>query len=323
MTGLSDRRGPVIGSPTNQGRHTKGVRAVRRWSIAVAVLVAVLGAACGDDATVAPPTTEGTDTSTTGEATEGPQCTPESLAVKEPGTLTVGADSPAFPPYFVDNDPTNGEGFESAVAYAVAERLGFSEDQVTWTVVPFNASFAPGPKDFDFYITQVSIRPRREEAVDFSIPYYTSNQAIIALDASPVADATSIEELRSAKLGAQIGTTSLEYIQTTIQPEQQPFVYDTTNDAKSALEAGQVDGLVLDLPTAYFITAVEIPEASIVGQFTLESGGATDEWGLVMEEGSELRTCVDQALQELIDDGTLAAITEEWMSGGGEVPTLE
>jgi polar amino acid transport system substrate-binding protein len=243
--------------------------------------------------------------------------------VKEPGTLTVGADSPAFPPYFIDNDPTNGQGFESAVAYAVADRLGFSEDEVNWIVVPFNASFAPGPKEFDFYITQVSIRPRREEAVDFSIPYYTSNQAIIALDASPVADATSIEDLRSAKLGAQIGTTSLEYIQTTIQPEQQPFVYDTTSDAKSALENRQVDGLVLDLPTAYFITAVEIPEASIVGQFTLESGGATDEWGLVMEEGTELRTCVDQALQELIDDGTLAAITEEWMSGGGEVPTLE
>jgi polar amino acid transport system substrate-binding protein len=296
---------------------------VRRWFIAVAVLVAVLGAACGDDAVVAPRTTEGTDVATDGEATEGPECTPETLPVKEPGTLTVGADSPAFPPYFVDNDPTNGQGFESAVAYAVAERLGFSEDQVTWTVVPFNASFAPGPKDFDFYITQVSIRPRREEAVDFSIPYYTSNQAIIALDSSPVAGATSIEDLRTAKLGAQIGTTSLEYIQTTIQPEQQPFVYDTTSDAKSALEAGQVDGLVLDLPTAYFITAVEIPEASIVGQFTLESGGATDEWGLVMEEGSELRTCVDQALQELIDDGTLAAITEEWMSGGGEVPTLE
>ena len=298
---------------------------MRRWFIAVAVLVAVLGAACGDDATVAPTTTEGTDVATDG-GTEEPTvdpCATDTLPVKEPGTLTVGADSPAFPPYFVDNDPTNGQGFESAVAYAVAERLGFSEDQVTWTVVPFNASFAPGPKDFDLYITQVTIRPKREEAVDFSIPYYTSNQAIIALDASPVADASSIEDLRTAKLGAQIGTTSLEYIQTTIQPEQQPFVYDTTNDAKSALEAGQVDGIVLDLPTAYFITAVEIPEASVVGQFTLESGGATDEWGLVMEEGSELRTCVDQALQELTDDGTLATITEEWMSGGGEVPTLE
>ena len=298
---------------------------MRRWFILVSVLVAVLGAACGDDAVVAPPTTEGTDVATDGGTAEPTvdECTPETLPVKEPGTLTVGADSPAFPPYFIDNDPTNGQGFESAVAYAVAERLGFSEDEVNWIVVPFNASFAPGPKEFDFYITQVSIRPRREEAVDFSIPYYTSNQAIIALDASPAADATSIEDLRTAKLGAQIGTTSLEYIQTTIQPEQQPFVYDTTNDAKSALEAEQVDGLVLDLPTAYFITAVEIPEASIVGQFTLESGGATDEWGLVMEEGSELRTCVDQALQELIDDGTLAEITEEWMSGGGEVPTLE
>lgn len=299
---------------------------MRKVLLSLAVLV-VVGAACAEEEPTAQPTPEATEESPAGSPTaESPTadaCAKENLPLTSAGVLTVGTSQPAFPPYVLDNDPTSGTGFESAVSYEVASRLGFAQDEVTWIRVPFGKSFAPGPKDFDFYLAQVSIRPKRDEAVDFSVPYYTSNQALIALKTSPIADATSIADLADARLGAEIGTTSLAYIQEVIQPSEQARVYDTTSDAKSALEAERIDGIVVDLPTAYFITAVEIPKATIVGQFTLESGGATDEWGLVFEEGNALRDCVNQALEAMTADGTLDAITEEWMSGGGAVPVLQ
>ncbi|TXH41865.1 MAG: amino acid ABC transporter substrate-binding protein, partial [Actinobacteria bacterium] len=208
---------------------------------------------------------------TTASASPSPSasvdCSPESLQTLTPGTLTVGTDSPAYPPYFEDDDPSNGKGFESAVAYAVADELGFAQDQVTWVTVPFNKSYAPGAKDFDFDINQISITPKRQKAVDFSEGYYTVNQAVVALEDSPIANATTLAELQEAKLGAQVGTTSLDFITEDIQPTQQPMVYNDTNDAKSALEAGQIDGIVVDLPTAYYVTAVEFDNAKIVGQF--------------------------------------------------------
>ena len=241
------------------------------------------------------------------------ECAKENLATLVPGTLTIGTDSPAYPPYFVDDDPTNGQGFESAVAYAVAEGLGFTPEEVTWTVVPFNKSYAPGNKDFDFDINQISITPERAEVVTFSDGYYTVNQAVIALSDSPVANATTLGELKDARLGAQVGTTSLKYIEDFIQPTADIFVYNDTNDAKSALKNGQIDAIVVDLPTAYYITAVEIPKGKIVGQFPAQEGG--EQFGLLFQKDNPLVTCVNQVLAELKDSGELQAIQDQWLAG--------
>ncbi len=256
------------------------------------------------------------DTTTSSPAaspTASQDCSPESLQTLKPGTLTIGTDSPAYPPYFEDDDPSNGKGFESAVAYAVADQLGFSEDQVTWVTVPFNKSYAPGTKDFDFDINQISITPKRQKAVDFSDGYYTVNQAVVALKDSPIANATTLAELQDAKLGAQVGTTSLDFITEDIQPTQQPYVFNDTNDAKSALENGQIDGIVVDLPTAYYVTAVEFDNAKIVGQFPAADGG--EQFGLLMQKGSPILGCVNQALGALKESGELQQIQDEWLSG--------
>ncbi len=256
------------------------------------------------------------DTTTSSPAaspTASQDCSPESLQTLKPGTLTIGTDSPAYPPYFEDDDPSNGKGFESAVAYAVADQLGFSQDQVTWVTVPFNKSYAPGTKDFDFDINQISITPKRQKAVDFSDGYYTVNQAVVALKDSPIANATTLAELQDAKLGAQVGTTSLDFITEDIQPTQQPYVFNDTNDAKSALENGQIDGIVVDLPTAYYVTAVEFDNAKIVGQFPAADGG--EQFGLLMQKGSPILGCVNQALGALKESGELQQIQDEWLSG--------
>jgi polar amino acid transport system substrate-binding protein len=241
------------------------------------------------------------------------ECSKENLTLVTPGTLTIGTDTPAYPPYFVDDDPSNGQGFESAVAYAVAGNLGFTPEEVTWTVVPFNKSYAPGDKDFDFDINQISITPKREKAVDFSNGYYTVNQAVVALKDSPIANATTIAELQAAKLGAQVGTTSLDFITDVVQPADQPYVYNDTNDAKSALNNGQIDGIVVDLPTAYYVTAVEIDDSKIVGQFPAQDGG--EQFGLLFAKGNPLVSCVNSALDELAASGELQAIQDEWLAG--------
>ena len=241
------------------------------------------------------------------------ECSIENLTLVNPGTLTIGTDTPAYPPYFVDDDPTNGQGFESAVAYAVAETLGFAPEQVSWTVVPFNKSYAPGDKDFDFDINQISITPKRQKAVDFSNGYYTVNQAVVALEDSPIANATTLAELQAAKLGAQVGTTSLDFITDVVQPADQPYVYNDTNDAKSALNNGQIDGIVVDLPTAYYVTAAEIDGSTIVGQFPAQDGG--EQFGLLFAKGNPLVSCVNSALDELAASGELQAIQDEWLAG--------
>ena len=250
------------------------------------------------------------------------ECATENLAVKNAGRLTVGTDSPAYEPWFSDNDPTNGKGFESAVAYAVAEELGFTADQVDWVKVPFNNSYAPGEKKFDFDINQISITPARAEVVDFSDGYYSAAQAVIALKGSPAAEATSLEELKSFKLGAQTGTTSLTAIREGIQPEQDPFVFDDTNSAKQALNNGQLDAFLADLPTAFYITAVEIPKATIVGQFQ-PTAGDQEEFGMLFEKGSELVPCVNQALGSLEESGELAGLEKRWLSDVVDVPELQ
>ena len=247
-------------------------------------------------------------------------CAVEDLPLESEGMLTVATGEPVFEPWMVDDDPTNQQGFESALVYALAEEMGFSADDVTWIRTGFDEVIAPGDKPFDFNIQQYSITEAREEVVNFSEGYYEVEQALVAAEDSPLANAQSLADLQSAQLGAAIGSTSLTYIEEVIQPEVEPRVFDDNAAAKAAFDAGQVDGLVFDLPTAFFITAVEIPDASIVG--VLPRVGDTEQLGLLFEEGSELVPCVNQALQALKDDGTIAALEEEWLSQGGDIPTL-
>jgi polar amino acid transport system substrate-binding protein len=289
-----------------------------RARLVLAAVPLLIAAACA-------PADEGDDTTAqpSGELTPGQgDCAKDQLALKTDGQLTIATDSPAFEPWFAKNDPTNGQGFESAVAYAVADRLGFSKDEVTWVKVRFNNSYKPGPKDFDFDINQISITPERAKVVDFSDGYYSAAQGVIALKDSPVADATSIADLADYKLGAQTGTTSLTAIRDVIQPDEDPLVFTDTNAAKQALQNGQVDAILADVPTAYYITAVEIPQGEIVGQFQPETG-EQEQFGMLFEKGSSLVPCVNAALTELRDDGTLADIEQKWLSDVVDVPVLE
>jgi len=309
---------------------------IPRSGLAAAAVTLVILASCapvdeeGDaadptDATDTPTATESASADEPTESTEPAgvpaNCGPESPDLFQPGQLTVATDSPAYEPYFVNDDPTNGRGFESAVAYAVAEELGFGEDQVEWVTVPFNASYQPGAKQFDFDINQISITPRRAEAVTFSQGYYAAAQAVITLKDNEFADATTLAELQDARLGVQVGTTSLDAIEAEIQPGNAPQVLDDTNAAKQALLNGQVDGIVVDLPTAFYITAVEIPEATIAGQFQVTSG-KTEEFGLLFERDNPYVECVDAALGVLKEDGTLEQIEQQWMSDVVDVPAL-
>ncbi len=301
-----------------------------RGSLAVLPLLSVVlavGAACApvDESTTnaddAPSST--TPASTPSDsAGESAACAKESLPLLEPGTLTIGTDSPAYDPWFSKNDPSNGKGFESAVAYAVAEQLGFSADEVTWVKVPFNTSYKPGAKSFDFDINQISITPARAKVVDFSDGYYEAAQAVIALDGTPGAEATSLADLHELRLGAQTGTTSLTAIREIIKPHDAPAVFEDTNAAKQALLNDQIDALLADLPTAFFISAVEIPKSTIIGQFQPETG-QQEEFGMLFEKGSALVPCVNDALAALRDDGTLASIEQEWLSDAVSVPELQ
>ena len=243
-------------------------------------------------------------------------------AVRTPGTLTIGTDSPAYDPWFSNNDPTNGKGFESAVAYAVADQLGFGKDAVQWVKVPFNSSYAPGAKKFDFDINQISITPARAKVVDFSDGYYAAAQAVITLQGSAADGATSLADLKGLRLGAQTGTTSLSAIRDVIKPDSDPVVFEDTSGAKQALLNGQVDAFLADLPTAFYITAVEIPKSVIVGQFQPQTG-QQEEFGMLFQKGSPLVACVNQALAALKADGTLAQIEQQWLSDVVDVPVLE
>lgn len=313
-------------------------------SIALMLGLMMLLAACsgasvpdeGDDVAEQDATSESVADGTVSEepSDTAVACDAESLPLTSDGTLTVATGEPVFEPWMVDDDPTNGEGFESALVYAVADQLGIAQDQVEWVRTGFDQAVAPGSKDYDFNIQQYSITPERDEVVDFSDGYYEVEQALVAAEDSPVAGAGSVSDLQSAKLGAAIGTTSLDYVDQVIQPETQAQVFDDNAAAKAAFDAGQVDGLVFDLPTAYFITAVEIPDASIVGVLpredtttasesgASEAAGGAEELGMLFEDGSELVPCVNQALGALRDDGTLEALEEQWLSQSGEIPTL-
>ena len=281
-----------------------------RLVLALLALVALMAtlAACGDDGDEA----EEAATSTTAAA-----CLRDDLDTLEPGVLTVGTDKPAFPPYFVDDDPTNGEGFESAVAYGIADRLGVADSQVTWVTVPFNSSYAPGPKRFDFDINQISITPKRAEQVDFSQPYYTTPQAVLVPAGSPYAGATDVAALKDAKFGVQVGTTSLDALESVIDPSQQPQVFNDSNDTVRALKSKQVDAIVVDLPTAIYLRDVEVEGSEVVGQFPAPGG---DDWGVVLAKGSRLTPCVDEAIAAMRASGELEGITDQWI--GAEAPVL-
>jgi polar amino acid transport system substrate-binding protein len=280
---------------------------MKKLSLALLLLAVLVAAGCGSS-------DESTDTSA---ATAS--CEPGKLPTTEQGVLTVATDDPAYPPYFEDNDPANGEGFESAVAYAIGKQLGYPQAKVKWTTESFNSSFAPGPKDFDFDVNQISITPVREKAVDFSTPYYTANQAVVALKSSDAAQATSLEELQDAKLGVQVGTTSLEAAEAEIEPSSRPEVFNTSNDVVQALKNEQIDAVVVDLPTALYLTAVQVPEATVVGQFSAPGG---DQWGALLEKDSPLTACVSEAIEELESSGELQKITDRWMSQAAGAPEL-
>jgi polar amino acid transport system substrate-binding protein len=269
--------------------------------------------------TTAAETTAAEVTTAAEAASVAPECMKGSAQTLKDNVLTVGTDKPAFPPYFEDDDPSNGRGFESAVAYAVADKLGFAEGDVKWAVVPFNSSYAPGKKKFDFDINQISITPERQRAVDFSAPYYTTPQAVLVAGDSDFADAASLADLKDAQLGVQIGTTSLEAATDAIQPSKDARVFDTSNDVVAALKNGQVDAIVTDLPTALYLAAVEIEGGKIAGQFSAPGG---DEWGLLLQKDSPLTTCVDQAIAALDSSGELQAITSQWI-GADAAPILE
>lgn len=246
-------------------------------------------------------------------------CTPDQLQTQTEGTLTVATDKPAYPPYFENDEPANGEGFESAVAFAIGKQLGYAPVDVKWTVEPFNASFAPGPKNYDFDVNEISITPAREKAVDFSAPYYTANQAIVVLKSSAAAKAKSLEELKGLNIGVQVGTTSLEAVEDVIEPDSKPEVFNSSNDVITALKNEQIDAVVVDLPTALYLTEVQVPAATVAGQFAAPGG---DQWGALLAKGSPLTSCVSEAIEELEGSGELEAINQHWMSQAVAAPVL-
>jgi polar amino acid transport system substrate-binding protein len=238
------------------------------------------------------------------------------LPLKTPGQLTVHADQPAYPPFFIDDDPSNGQGFESALTYAVAERLGFGRDQVVWGYTSFNASYAPGPKEFDFYITQVSITEERRRAVDFSDPYYTSPLVVVTKQGSPVLEARTLADLAQYRWGAQVGTLYYIAITEDIQPTTETQVFDTTADSLTALVNDQIDAVVQDLESATFITSEQIEGLAIAGQLPENPGEGT---GMVFEKGSPLVPYVNAALAAVIEDGTRDELVEEWLAPAAEL----
>jgi polar amino acid transport system substrate-binding protein len=309
-----DRQSDVVERVSPRSTSMKRLRPLLA---ALLVPAALLLAACGSDDGGS---STGASTQAAAATTQSQdQCQKANLALYKDGQLTVATDKPAYPPYFVDDTPSNGKGFESAVAYAIAKQLGFAPSEVKWVVEPFNASYAPGPKKFDFDVNQISISPARAKRVDFSKPYYTAPQAVVALSKSGAANAKSLADLKSAKLGVQIGTTSLEAVQSKIQPSAQPQVFNDSNDVVRALKTGRVDAVVVDLPTAFYLTAAQVENSKIVGQFDAPGG---DSWGALLAKGSKLTPCVSAAVDKLSAAGELKQLEAKWMGAAAGAPEL-
>jgi polar amino acid transport system substrate-binding protein len=303
--------------------------------------MALIAAACGDDddggdttTTTAAATTTTTDAATTTTAapttttttTAMDPCAVDQLNLVEPGVLTVATGEPVFPPWMGVGDdnfdvPESKTGFEGALVYEIAAGLGFTDDQVEFVRTDFFEVIAVGPKDFDFNIQQYSITDVRDEVVDFSVPYYTTSQALVTLADSEYANATSLADLKGAKLGAAIGTTSLDFVEDVIQPDSDPNVYDDNVNLEAAMNAGQIEGLVVDLPTAYFVTAVQVPDGVIAAVFDIDAA-APDNYGLLFEEGNSLVDCINPIVEDLRADGTLTALEKEWLEQGGELTVI-
>ena len=290
---------------------------MRRSFIATIAVLGLVAAACGDDSDDA---TEATTPATEAPAETTPATDPpveESCATGKTitdGVLTIGTGEPAFPPYVVDNEPENKQGFEAAVGWAVAAEMGFDDASVEWVRTTFDEAIQPGAKNFDFNLQQYSIIPERQETITFSDPYFQSNQAIVGLEGSAAEGAATLDDLKDVKFGVQAGTTSLQFVADVIQPDEESFVYDDNVGAKAALEANQIDAIVVDLPTAFYISAVEIEGSLVTGQFPASAGGTTDEFGMVFEKDNQLVDCVNEALAALTASGDLEAITEQWMA---------
>jgi polar amino acid transport system substrate-binding protein len=278
----------------------------------VAALTLVSAAAC---APASSPSAGGSTASGCGSVS--------TLSLRHAGRLTVATDSPAYDPWFESNDPADGKGFESAVAYAVAAQLGFSPAQVSWVIEPFDSSYAPGTKNFDFDINEISITSQRAKAVDFSTGYYTANQGVLVLNNSKYAGATSLADLEGARIGVQVATTSYQAVVDEIKPSQQPSVYNTTDDEISALQDHQVDAIVTDMPTVYYLAGAELNNGKILGQFSYDGGSSAEQFGLLLQKNSKLTSCVDQAIAALTSDGKLRQITQQWLSASTDVPELK
>ena len=291
-------------------------RPSRRGTAALALLALAGLAACAPEEQATP----GASASASGSASTD-ACAKDQLQLTTDGKFTVGTDKPAYSPWFVDDDPANGKGFESAVAYAVAEQLGFAKEEVAWVVVPFTNAYAPGPKKFDVDINQVSITDERRSAVDFSSGYYDVAQTVVTTKGSKIDGATTIAALKDAKLGAQVGTTSYTAIVDQIEPTTKPGVYDTNDLAVQALQNGQLDGLVVDLPTAFYITAAQLDDGAIVGQLPAGTG-TPDQFGMVLAKDSPLTDCVSKAVDALRENGTLDQLEEQWLAGTDGAPVL-
>ncbi|MGH3034714.1 MAG: transporter substrate-binding domain-containing protein [Gaiellaceae bacterium] len=299
----------------------------RRLVLVLLVLaaLAVVAAACGAEEEE-PEATPPADTSTPAE--EPDPCAKDQLNLVNEGQLTIATDNPAFPPWFEGENPDGSwdptkeptkKGYEAEVAYAVAEELGFTEDEVAWVVAPFDTLFRPGPKDFDFDINQTSYKPRRDEAVDFSDSYYDVEQAVVTLKASDFAKATSLADFKGAKLGAPVGTTSYDAIVNTIQPDPDPSVFNNLNDAINAMKNRQIDGIVVDFPSTGFITNVQVPNSTAVGRLPAEG---QEYFGLLFEEGNPLRDCVNEAIAALRESGRIDEFAQTWIESSAP-PVLE
>jgi polar amino acid transport system substrate-binding protein len=299
------------------------VRRRRTHLLGVAAIVTVLaavGAGCGS--------TKKSSSGSTG-TTSASSCAKSDLNLVSAGQLTIGTDNPAFPPWFGGaphkpwqvSDPNSGQGYESAVAYAVAKQLGFDKSGVTWIRVPFSNSYAPGPKSFDFDINQISFTPARAKVVDFSDSYYDVNQSVVVNKGTPIASVTSVAGLKPYELGAQLGTTSYQFIKDTIKPSKQPSVFPSNAAAVQALKNKQIDGLVVDLPTAFYVTAVQIPNSKVLGQFPAAPGG--EHFGMVFQKGNSLVACVNKALATLRGNGTLKQLQQQWLAKATGAPTLK
>jgi polar amino acid transport system substrate-binding protein len=300
---------------TPLGLRRRRTAAAAFTALALASSAALVACSPEDDSTDTAGTTS--SPSASGSASESADaCAKESLPTFADGTLTIATDKPVYEPWFVDDKPENGQGFEGAVAKAVATQLGFSEVEVTWVRVPFNSVFKPTAKNWDFDINEFSITEKRKQGVDFSAPYYDVTQAVVTTKGSKAAGATSVAALKDLTLGAQVGTTSLQAIDDIVAPSKKPRVYNSNNDVVKALENGQIDALVTDLPTAFYMAAAQLDKGQIVGQLPASSG-TPEQFGLVLDKGSAMTTCVSAAVEALRADGTLDQLVDQWLSQSG------